>query len=76
MPIYEYQCKKCGDSFEFLLRGQETPACPKCGATGEDLEKLLSAPVAHSGGSAQSSGGCPLGSGPSCSCCPGAWGDS
>ena len=30
MPIYEYQCKKCGHEFEQLVIGQDCPACPKC----------------------------------------------
>jgi putative FmdB family regulatory protein len=34
MPIYEYECKKCGEKFE-LRRGfndlDEEIKCPKCG---------------------------------------------
>ncbi|MBI5064237.1 MAG: zinc ribbon domain-containing protein, partial [Desulfatitalea sp.] len=30
MPIYEYQCKKCGKEFEQLVFGKETPNCPEC----------------------------------------------
>lgn len=71
MPIYEYRCKKCEHSFEFLVRQSEPPSCPQCGAAGADLEKLLSAPATHSKSSTQNtSGACPLSSGPSCSCCP------
>jgi putative FmdB family regulatory protein len=32
MPIYDYQCKKCGHRFEQLVKAGETPDCPKCGA--------------------------------------------
>ena len=33
MPIYEYECKSCGHSFERIMKaGEETPACPACGA--------------------------------------------
>ncbi len=37
MPIYEYQCKSCGERFEKLIRTitstQEPKAdCPKCGS--------------------------------------------
>jgi putative FmdB family regulatory protein len=45
MPIYEYACPECQKEFEFLVRGQETPACPHCG--GDQLEKQLSVPSAH-----------------------------
>ena len=33
MPIYEYDCRKCGKRFEALLRRREDnpPACPACG---------------------------------------------
>ncbi len=35
MPIYEYQCRACGHSFEELRRmrdADEIRECPKCGA--------------------------------------------
>ena len=35
MPIYEYQCKKCGHSFERrlpLAKMTRTAKCPECGA--------------------------------------------
>ena len=34
MPIYEYQCAKCGRVSNFLVRNiaaHQPPACPKCG---------------------------------------------
>ena len=40
MPLFEYECKKCGNKFELLIRGSETPRCPACG--GEQVEKCLS----------------------------------
>ncbi len=42
MPIYEYQCKRCGVQFEHLQRSRQAPvpACPSCGA--ERPEKLFS----------------------------------
>jgi len=49
MPLYEYTCDSCRREFELLVRGEERPACPECGGTR--LEKLLSVPVAHVGGS-------------------------
>ncbi len=41
MPIYEYQCRQCGNDFETLVRGSTAPKCPQCG--GADLHKKLSA---------------------------------
>jgi putative FmdB family regulatory protein len=35
MPIYEFECAKCGSRFEELMEsGAEAPACPECSATG------------------------------------------
>jgi putative FmdB family regulatory protein len=47
MPLYEYDCKKCGTRFEHLQYGaDDAPECPKCGS--RRLEKAFSvfAPVA------------------------------
>lgn len=33
MPLYEYQCKDCGESFEKMMRFTEAdliPLCPQC----------------------------------------------
>ncbi len=40
MPIYEYECSKCGISFEKLVFGQEEVSCPECGC---EVKKLMSA---------------------------------
>jgi putative FmdB family regulatory protein len=40
MPLYEYQCRACGHSFETLVRDSEQPACPAC--QSHDIERLLS----------------------------------
>ncbi len=40
MPIYEFQCPKCGKEFELMrsFSQAETPAiCPKCGGVGKRL---------------------------------------
>jgi putative FmdB family regulatory protein len=78
MPIYEYQCKKCGAVSEFLVYGSAAPesACTSCGDAG--LEKILSAPNVHTtaASSACQSLGCQTG--PQCGsspcasggCCP------
>lgn len=45
MPIYEFQCTKCGHVQETLVRTsleRESPTCEECGAT--QLERLISAP--------------------------------
>ena len=41
MPIYEYQCSKCG-TFEVTQRITE-PALKKCPTCGRKIERLLSA---------------------------------
>ncbi|MFZ5647085.1 MAG: FmdB family zinc ribbon protein [Bacillota bacterium] len=44
MPIYEYKCNNCNNTFEkLILSGQgEDLTCPNCG--GKELKKLISAP--------------------------------
>lgn len=46
MPVYEYDCRECGDPFEALIRKAETPRCPSCGS--EDLERRISLPAVKS----------------------------
>jgi putative FmdB family regulatory protein len=50
MPLYEYECQKCGKRTEVLQRFAEAPltVCPTCGG---DLKKLLSAPAVQFKGS-------------------------
>jgi len=51
MPIYEFICTDCHDSFEQLLAYSATrkPACPFCGS--ERARRKLSAPAIHFKGS-------------------------
>ena len=44
MPIYEYECKKCGENFEVLQNINEDPLteCPSCGGK---VEKHMSTVV-------------------------------
>src|SRR6185295_446573 len=43
MPIYEYQCLKCGKRIEVLQRhDQAPPVCPECGS---EVKKLISSPA-------------------------------
>ena len=40
MPLYDYECRKCGNQFEVLVRpGSPTPACTECGS--EEIERQL-----------------------------------
>lgn len=50
MPIYEYQCDECGDSFDVLQRMSDDPLviCEKCGGT---LRKVLHPVAIHFKGS-------------------------
>jgi putative FmdB family regulatory protein len=71
MPLFEYRCRDCGQSFETFVTGERTAACPGC--HGENLAKLLSRPgMVGAGGetaarSAEPSVGCGAG-GASCAC--------
>jgi putative FmdB family regulatory protein len=41
MPVYEYECRQCGNRFEYLvLHSSPAAACPACKKT--DLEQLIS----------------------------------
>jgi putative FmdB family regulatory protein len=43
MPIYEYECEKCSDKFEYFLRwgaDEKKVKCPKCGA--ENPKRVVS----------------------------------
>ncbi len=72
MPLFEYQCRDCGQSFETFVTAERKAACPGC--QGDNLAKLLSRPgmvgtgAEPAGRSAESSfGGCGAG-GASCAC--------
>ncbi len=75
MPIYEYQCPKCGAKTEELVASFSAPApkCPKCGVK---TEKMLSTFAASVSGSDSFSGGDIGGSCPSggCGCSSGSCG--
>ncbi len=60
MPIYEYQCKRCGNRFEHLARrlSDKPTACTSCGASA--LEKQFSTFSAPEGGKTPTA--CSLGS--------------
>ena len=50
MPLYEYECTKCGHRFEVIQKFSDRPRsqCPKCKGS---LRKLLSAPAIQFKGS-------------------------
>ncbi|HTQ36427.1 MAG TPA: zinc ribbon domain-containing protein [Steroidobacteraceae bacterium] len=45
MPIYDYQCRRCGHRFEQLVKADESPACPACGASDPQRQFPSSAAV-------------------------------
>ncbi len=51
MPLYEYECRKCGHRFETIQTFSDKPIrkCPKC-RTGT-VKKLISSPAVHFKGS-------------------------
>jgi putative FmdB family regulatory protein len=50
MPLYEYECKKCGHRFEKIQKFSDPPVkkCPECGGA---VEQLLSPPAVQFKGS-------------------------
>ena len=44
MPFYDFRCTACGAAFEKLVRADDRPPCPTCGAAA--TERLVSAPAA------------------------------
>ena len=72
MPIFEYQCGDCGNTFEAFVTAERTPECPGC--HGVKLAKLLSTPGMVGRGNGKSErtspaagGGCGMGT---CGCRP------
>ena len=62
MPLFEYTCQNCEQSFELLVRNGDSPACPDC--RGTQLDKLFSLPAAHTGRSSSSFCDLPISGGP------------
>jgi len=57
MPIFEFICEACGESFEELVRGADSTnqvTCPRCGA-GEVKKKISSFASRIAGGNSTSS---------------------
>lgn len=52
MPMYEYECKACGNEFEELVFGEKNDIpCPKCGSNNT-ARKVSAACVRGSGATA------------------------
>lgn len=46
MPIYEYECARCGYVFEVIVGSDgDPPLCPNCGDI--DITRLIAAPAIH-----------------------------
>jgi putative FmdB family regulatory protein len=45
MPLFDFQCPGCGHRFEELVKGEEKPPCPACGAAGTQRLQSYSAAV-------------------------------
>lgn len=44
MPLFEYQCRDCGQIFEVFTQRRQLSSAPKCPACGKtDVERVLSA---------------------------------
>ena len=80
MPLYEYQCKSCNNTFELRQKFSDAPAsaCPACGG---EVEKLISqSGFALKGqgwygdgyGGSKPAAASPCASGGSCAGCPSA----
>lgn len=51
MPIYEYQCKKCGETTEVLQKFSDAPlsVCPGCGGSVSKMMSMNSFQLKGSG---------------------------
>jgi putative FmdB family regulatory protein len=57
MPLYEYQCRSCGNTFEMLRRMKDADSdleCPRCHS--DRVERLLSTFAAGGCGTSGSRG--------------------
>lgn len=65
MPIFEYKCQKCGETFEsFSQRASaiKPPVCPACGST--EAERVFSVFAGRiEGGTGSGCGSAPAGGG-------------
>ena len=50
MPLFDYVCGKCQARSEILVRSDESPACPHCGAMKLVKQASAFAPLASTPG--------------------------
>ncbi|MBN1869519.1 MAG: zinc ribbon domain-containing protein [Candidatus Omnitrophica bacterium] len=65
MPLFSYECQKCGHIFDLLIgmtMEKTKMECPKCQST--DIVKLISFPNISSKKTSPSGGSCPTGTCP------------
>ncbi len=64
MPIFEYECRNCGRSFEKLVTASTKVKCDKCDS--EQVEKKFSTFAAKIGASCGRKSNCPSADSPHC----------
>jgi putative FmdB family regulatory protein len=50
MPIFDFRCSACRQTFELLARSRNEPACPHCASTALVRQVSLTAPQGTSAG--------------------------
>jgi putative FmdB family regulatory protein len=70
MPLYGYDCNKCGHQFQSLVRSSDVPSCPTCESTDLTRQLSLIAAPSKGGNEAPASPRCEVAGG--CSNCPNA----
>jgi len=50
MPIFDFRCSACQQTFELLVRSSSEPACPHCASTALERQVSLTAPQGSSAG--------------------------
>ena len=71
MPMYEYNCQGCYESFEELVRGDEEIRCPACGTSSVTRKMSTCGFISSSkfvGSAGSSCGGCSSHSCSGCAC--------
>jgi len=67
MPIYEYQCPKCGGRFEKIVASSLTPVkCEKCKVAAERQLSVFAAPPASAASACKRNNDCPSAGGHTC----------